>query len=88
MKQYTLAEKERIKSLISAQIEQSFLTNQSGAGTPFWMNVLFLLEKFNQGGNYYGTVAIKIMGTSCQNAKELEVTHKLIERYEDPPKDK
>lgn len=86
MKSYSREEKERIKRLISDQVEKSFDINQSGSGTPFWMNLLFLLERFNQGGNFYGTIAIKIMGTSCQDAKEQEVTHKLKERYDDPPK--
>lgn len=84
MKTYTPQEQEQIEDIIIKELRKSFGINQYGQGTPFWMNVLFLLRKFNQG-NYYGSVLMKILGTSCQDAKEVEVTHKLKELFNDPP---
>ena len=46
------------------------------------MNLLFILDNFNQG-NYYGTFELKLLGTSCNDIKEKERTHKLQEIYED-----
>jgi len=83
VKTYTEAQKEKIKESISDALDKSFEINKFGKGTPMWMNLLFLLKKFNTG-NYYGTLEIKILGTSCNDAKEKEVTHKLLEIFEEP----
>jgi len=83
IKTYSEEAKEKIRQSIFDELEKSFKTNAYGKGTPMWMNILFLLKKFNPG-NYYGTIDIKILGTSCNDAKEREITHKLIEQFEDP----
>lgn len=83
VKKYTEEQKEKIKKSVCDALEKSFEINAWGKGTPLWMSILFILKKFNRG-NYYGTLEIKILGTSCNDAKEKEVTHKLLELYEEP----
>lgn len=88
MKQYSEEEKSLIKAVILKKLDKAFEVNSYGPGAntpPFWMNLLFILDKFNTGC-YYGTISLKIQGTSCMDIKELEVTHKVREHYEDPPR--
>ena len=80
---YSQEQKEKINSRVLEALEKSFQVNRYGKGTPFWMNLLFILERFNRG-NYYGTLELKILGTSCNDAKEKERTHKLQEVIKEP----
>jgi len=80
--EYTEEQKQEIRELLLARLERSFETNKHGKGTPFWLNVLFMFDLFNRG-NYYGTMILKILGTSCNDVREGEVTHKLSEKYSD-----
>lgn len=87
MRQYTEEEKDIIKAVILKKLDKAFEVNSFGQGTtpPLWMNLMFLLDKFNTGC-YYGTLSFKIQGTSCMDVREAEVTHKVREHYEDPPR--
>lgn len=80
---YNSAQREEIKRQILKALDESFEVNKHGKGTPMWQNILFLLDKFNQG-NYYGIIEIKIVGTSANDAKEKERTHRLQEIYKEP----
>ncbi len=82
MKAYTPEQQATIKARISKELDRAFEVNQFGKGTPLWMSILFILQKFNKG-NYYGSFELKVLGTSCNDVKEKEVTHKLQEKYED-----
>ena len=83
IKEYTEEQKEAIKHKLCERLDKSFDVNKYGKGTPFWMNLFFILDKFNKG-NYYGSIELKILGTSCNDAKETERTHKLMEIYPEP----
>lgn len=83
VKEYTPEEKEKIKSKIIEELDKAFDVNRYGKGTPLWMNLLFLLRRFNKG-NYYGTLELKILGTSCNDIKEKERTFKLLEIFPEP----
>ena len=80
---YTEQQKEEIKKVILEKLDKSFEVNKHGKGTPFWMNICFILDRFNKG-NYYGIIEIKVVGTSCNDAKEKEKTHRLQELYKEP----
>ena len=80
---YTEEQKEMIKKRLLAKLDEAFEVNKHGKGTPIWMNVEFLLDRFNKG-NYYGVIEIKVVGTSCNDAKEKERTHRLQEIYSEP----
>lgn len=80
---YTRDQRDKIKAQIMVEVEKSFEVNRFGKGTPIWMCILFILKKFNRG-SYYGTLELKVLGTSCNDVKEKEVTHKLQEMFEDP----
>lgn len=80
---YTEKQKEQIKKEICEKIDRSFEVNKHGKGSPMWMNLCFLLDKFNRG-NYYGVIEVKIVGTSCNDAKEKDRTHRLREIYKEP----
>lgn len=81
--EYTLDQQAKIEKLILVKLRKSFSINKFGKGTPLWMNIAFLLDTFNRG-NHYGTIEVKILGTSCNDAREREITHKLLEIYRDP----
>jgi len=83
IRDYTPEQREKIKQVVNQELEKSFDINKFGKGTPLWMNLLFILQKFNEG-NYYGTIEIKILGTACNDAKEKERTHKMMEIFTDP----
>tara|TARA_Y100000034_G_scaffold81595_1_gene97821 strand:- start:326 stop:583 length:258 start_codon:yes stop_codon:yes gene_type:complete len=83
VKEYTPEEKEKIKSKIIEELDKAFDVNRYGKGTPLWMNLLFLLRRFNKG-NYYGTLELKVLGTSCNDIKEKERTFKLLEIFPEP----
>ena len=87
MKEYTPEELEHIKATVLKRLDRALEVNSFAQAntTPIWMNLLFILDKFNTAG-YYGTISVKIQGTYCGDARETEVTHKLKENYEDPPK--
>ena len=80
--EYSKEQKEEILRRINEKLLESFEVNKFGKGTPLWMNILFILDNFNKG-NYYGTFELKLLGTSCNDIKEKERTHKLQELYED-----
>ena len=80
---YTPEQKEQIKQRLIEAIDKSFDVNKFGKGTPFWMSLLFILERFNKG-NYYGSLELKILGTSANDVKEKDRTHKLLEKYIEP----
>jgi hypothetical protein len=80
---YTETQREKIRQQVLEALEKSFDVNKYGRGTPFWMSLLFVIEKFNKG-NYYGTLEFKILGTSCHDVKEKERTHKLLEIFKEP----
>jgi len=80
---YTPEQKEKIKQRLNEAIDKSFEVNKFGKGTPFWMSLLFILERFNKG-NYYGSLELKILGTSANDVKEKDRTHKLLEKYVEP----
>ena len=80
---YTPEQKEQIKQRLIEAIDKSFDVNKFGKGTPFWMSLLFILERFNKG-NYYGSLELKILGTSANDVKEKDRTHKLLEKYVEP----
>ena len=80
---YDPDQREKIKAQICEELDKSFDVNQYGKGTPMWMSLLFMLRRFNRG-NYYGTFELKILGTSANDVKEKEVTHKLQEMFEEP----
>ena len=82
VKKYTDKQKAEIVEFITEKLMKSLEVNRHGVGTPLWMNIAFILDKFNKG-SYYGTLAIKMLGTSCADARELEVSHKLHEVYTD-----
>ena len=82
MIEYTKDQKAEILKRLNEKLLKSFDVNQYGKGTPLWMNLEFILDNFNQG-NYYGTLELKLLGTSCNDIKEKERTHKLMEIYED-----
>ncbi|MEC8945389.1 MAG: hypothetical protein VYD72_03255 [Chloroflexota bacterium] len=83
VKEYTPEEKEKIKAKIIEELDKAFDVNRYGKGTPLWMNLLFLLRRFNKG-NYYGTLELKVLGTSCNDIKEKERTFKLLEIFPEP----
>tara|TARA_R100000008_G_scaffold83815_1_gene69746 strand:- start:663 stop:923 length:261 start_codon:yes stop_codon:yes gene_type:complete len=80
---YTPEQRDKIKERIIQALDKSFDVNKFGKGTPMWMSILFILERFNKG-NYYGSLELKILGTSVNDVKEKERTHKLLEKYTDP----
>jgi len=80
---YTETQREKIRQQVLEALEKSFEVNKFGKGTPFWMGILFVLKKFNSG-NYYGSLEVKILGTSCNDIKEKERTHKLLEIFKEP----
>lgn len=80
IRDYTPEQREKIKGIIYKELDRSFDINVFGKGTPLWLNLLFMLRAFNKG-NYYGTLELKILGTSCNDVKEKEVTHKLQETF-------
>tara|TARA_B100000902_G_C26786393_1_gene657620 strand:+ start:179 stop:436 length:258 start_codon:yes stop_codon:yes gene_type:complete len=80
---YTPEQREKIKARIMEALDKSFEVNKFGKGTPLWMSLLFILERFNKG-NYYGSLELKILGTSANDIKEKERTHKLLEQYIEP----
>lgn len=80
---YTPEQREMIKERLITAIDKSFDVNKFGKGTPLWMSLLFILERFNKG-NYYGSLELKILGTSVNDVKEKERTHKLLETYTEP----
>ena len=81
--EYNEDQKEEIRKELLKKLDKSFEVNKHGKGTPFWMNLFFTLDRFNRG-NYYGTLEIKIVGTSCNDVKEKERTHRLQEVYKEP----
>ena len=83
VKEYTPEEREKIKAKIIEELDKAFDVNRYGKGTPLWMNLLFLLRRFNKG-NYYGTLELKVLGTSCNDIKEKERTFKLLELFPEP----
>ena len=83
VKEYTPEEREKIKAKINEELDKAFDVNRYGKGTPLWMNLLFLLRRFNKG-NYYGTLELKVLGTSCNDIKERERTFKLLEIFPEP----
>jgi|TARA_B100002019_G_C21094345_1_gene510237 hypothetical protein len=80
---YTPEQREKIKNRVMEALDRSFDVNKFGKGTPLWMSLLFILERFNKG-NYYGSLELKILGTSANDIKEKERTHKLLEQYVEP----
>ena len=80
---YTPEQREKIKNRVMEALDRSFDVNKFGKGTPLWMSLLFILERFNEG-NYYGSLELKILGTSANDIKEKERTHKLLEQYVEP----
>ena len=80
---YNKEQQEKIEQLVLTKLRKSFDINSYGRGTPLWMNICFLLDRFNKG-NFYGSILIKVLGTSCNDVKETEVTHKLLEIYPEP----
>ena len=81
MNAYSEQDKEIIKSHINSELEKAIEVNSLGkGGTPVWMNILFILETFNQG-NFYGTLELKVLGTTCNDVKIKERTYKLREKY-------
>ena len=80
---YSEKAKKNIRKSIMDELDKSFEINKFGKGTPFCMSILFILKRFNRG-NYYGTLEVKILGTSCNDVKEKERTFKLMEVFEDP----
>ena len=80
---YSVEQRKKIKERICKELDKSFDINKFGKGTPMWMSLLFMLQKFNTG-SYYGTFELKILGTSANDVKEKEVTHKLQEKYDEP----
>ena len=79
---YTDEQKAEIVKFVSEKLMKSMDVNRHGVGIPLWMNISFILDKFNRG-NYYGTISLKMLGTSCADARELDVSHKLYETYTD-----
>jgi len=80
---YTPEQRDKIKARVIEALDRSFDVNKFGKGTPLWMSLLFILERFNKG-NYYGSLELKILGTSANDIKEKERTHKLLEQYIEP----
>ncbi len=80
---YNPEQREKIKKRLIEAIDKSFEVNKFGKGTPLWMSLLFILERFNKG-NYYGSLELKILGTSANDIKEKDRTHKLLEKYVEP----
>ena len=83
VKKYTPEQAAKIKAWINKELDEAFRINAFGKGTPIWMSILFMLQKFNTG-KYYGTLELKILGMSVNDVKEKEVTYKLQERYNEP----
>jgi len=83
IREYTPDQRDVIKTQVMGELERAFDVNKFGKGTPVWMSILFILKKFNRG-NYYGTFELKVLGTSCNDVREREVTHKLQEIFDDP----
>jgi hypothetical protein len=77
---YDEEQKQEIRDAVLNRLERSFEVNRTGKGTPLWLNIIFMLDLFNRG-NYYGTLLLKILGTSCNDVREQDVTHKLSEKY-------
>jgi len=80
--EYNEKQKAEIREKVIGALNKSFEVNKFGQGCPMWMNLLFLLDQFNSG-KYYGTIEIKILGTSVNDAREKEKTHKMREIYPD-----
>jgi len=80
---YTEDQKKQIRTQIIQDLDKAFDVNKFGKGTPLWMNILFILKRFNKG-NYYGSLELKILGTSCNDIKEKERTFKLLEVFKEP----
>jgi len=80
---YTEKQREEIKETLIKELDKSFDVNKFGKGTPLWMNLLFILKKFNKG-NYYGTLELKLLGTSINDVREKDRTHKLLELFREP----
>jgi hypothetical protein len=82
VKKLTPEQQKKIEDRVIEALRKSFRVGESSRTVPMWQNLLFLLDKYNNG-NYYGTIAIKILGISCNDAREVEVTHKLVETYDE-----
>jgi len=80
--EYTDKQKAEIREKVIKALDESFEINKFGSGCPMWMNILFVLNNFNQG-KYYGTIEIKVLGTSVNDAREKEKTYKMREIFED-----
>jgi len=80
--EYTEAQKKEIKERVNKALDKSFEVNKFGQGCPMWMNLMFILDQFNTG-KYYGTIEFKILGTSVNDIREKERTHKMRELYPD-----
>jgi len=83
IRNYTPEQREKIQKQIHLEVDRSFDVNKFGKGSPAWMGLLFMLKRFNRG-NYYGTFEWKVLGTSANDVKEKEVTHKLQEIFDEP----
>lgn len=81
--QISEARKKAILDITVKKLEKSMTTNGiATSGIEPWRAINFLLDRFNKG-NYYGTISIKVTGTSMHNPKEQEVTHKIELFYEE-----
>lgn len=75
--QYSPKSKERAIKLITKKLEESFDVNAMATlGIPIHKVICHILDLYKRG-NFYGTVAVKITGTSIHDPKEVDVTHKL-----------
>ncbi|HLD98277.1 MAG TPA: hypothetical protein VI815_03045 [Candidatus Nanoarchaeia archaeon] len=73
---------EKIIELLRPMIERAISINEdTPSGIEIHKPIAFLLEKFNTG-KYYGTIEMKITGTSIHNPTENNVTHRLDMSYQ------
>jgi hypothetical protein len=69
----------KLKKVFEEELKKAEKVNAEspqGSGINLYKALIFILKKYNSG-NYYGTIALKFTGTTIQNPKELEVTHRL-----------
>jgi len=76
----------RIRRLILIKLDRAMKMNSSGTGTPAWKSIFFLLDHIARG-DFYGTIAIRILGTVVKDPKYIERTFKVDEMYGDVERD-
>ena len=70
----------KIITLLNTISQQEIVSESDDV--PMALNIIKMLEMY-ASGNFYGTVAIKMVGVKSRNIKVIEQTFKLCEEKED-----